>query len=307
MKIAYLILAHHQSAHLRRLISALDYADGHFFVHVDLKSDFSRFAGLEKSNVTVLQKRINVYRAGFSQITAMLSLVEAALQLHAFDYYIFLSGVDYPIKDNRYIHEFLMQHRGVNFINFYPLTGDAAGIHHLTKYHLVDLVAGLPGPLALLMRLMLRVVNLILPDRKIMSGMVPFRGSTSWCLQHDTVVYLRRFLCSGEGRALLMFFRYGWSPDEMLFPTVVLNSPFAEQCRYYERDIKNAKEILRTENKAYLHYIDWSAGRENPTVLNMTDFEALQKSERLFARKFDEEKSRELLDRIDEMLLKRRI
>jgi len=39
----------------------------------------------------------------------------------------------------------------------------------------------------------------------------------------------------------------------------------------------------------------------------MTDFEALQKSERLFARKFDEEKSRELLDRIDEMLLKRRI
>lgn len=43
MNIAYLILAHHQPAHLRRLLAALDTDNAYFFVHVDAKVDSAPF------------------------------------------------------------------------------------------------------------------------------------------------------------------------------------------------------------------------------------------------------------------------
>jgi hypothetical protein len=54
--------------------------------------------------------------------------------------------------------------------------------------------------------------------------------------------------------------------------------------------------------KAYLHYIDWNDLREDPAILDITDFEKISQSEALFARKFDEQKSRDLLDQIDARL-----
>ncbi|MCY7393831.1 MAG: hypothetical protein LH647_20735, partial [Leptolyngbyaceae cyanobacterium CAN_BIN12] len=54
---------------------------------------------------------------------------------------------------------------------------------------------------------------------------------------------------------------------------------------------------------AKLHHIDWSVDREDPAVFDTSDFSALQESDALFARKFSESKSKQLLDSIDEMLL----
>jgi hypothetical protein len=62
---------------------------------------------------------------------------------------------------------------------------------------------------------------------------------------------------------------------------------------------------MKNENKAYLHYIDWNPKRENPTQLNLSDFDQLTKSDALFARKFNEKKSKELLDAIDQKILNR--
>lgn len=248
---------------------------------------------------------MTVNRAGISQLQAMLRLIDAAVSSgHNVDYYIFLSGADYPIKDNGYIMRFLMQHDGTNFINFYPLVNGAAGDIHITRFHCVDVMACVPKPIGFCLRCCLRVVNWLLPGRQLPSGITPFRGSTSWCLHRETMVYVQHFAASLGGRRLLRFLRCAWGSDEIFFPTVVLNSPFAERCRFYQRDIKDACEPRKTENKAYLHYIDWNPLRENPAVLTMADFDALQKSEYLFARKFDEQISRELLSAIDAVVLK---
>jgi hypothetical protein len=59
---------------------------------------------------------------------------------------------------------------------------------------------------------------------------------------------------------------------------------------------------MRNENKAYLHYIDWNPERENPAILTMQDYFLLKSSEALFARKFNEVKSKQLLDAIDVMI-----
>lgn len=50
-------------------------------------------------------------------------------------------------------------------------------------------------------------------------------------------------------------------------------------------------------------YIDWSAAGAHPKVLNHTDLDALKKTDDLFARKVNTEKSGKLLDELDQFIL----
>lgn len=51
-------------------------------------------------------------------------------------------------------------------------------------------------------------------------------------------------------------------------------------------------------NTTDLRYVDWSEGEDHPKILDDTDYEKVMSSGKLFARKFDEEKSRKIIDRI---------
>lgn len=51
-------------------------------------------------------------------------------------------------------------------------------------------------------------------------------------------------------------------------------------------------------NTTDLRYVDWSEGEDHPKTLDDTDYEKIMSSGKLFARKFDEEKSRKIIDRI---------
>lgn len=305
MRVAYLILAHDQPSHLRRLISVLSAEYAHCFVHIDQRSDISRFAGVADLPRVTVRSRMAVHHSGFSQPLAMIDLLREAWNRGAYDYFIFLSGVDYPIKDTAHIYTYLCQHEGTNFINFYPLVENADCVRNLTEYHFVDELSGLPGPIRLPLRLAVCTLNRVLPGRRFHDRLVPYRGSAYSCLYRDTVGYVLGFLDTPEGRALLDFFRRARCSDEMVFQTVILNSPWAAHCRFYDRDVRQNSRTMKNENKAYLHYIDWSPHRENPALLVESDYSHLEATDFLFARKFDEVRSGELLDAIDRRLLKR--
>ena len=51
-------------------------------------------------------------------------------------------------------------------------------------------------------------------------------------------------------------------------------------------------------NTTDLRYTDWSEGGAHPKTLDDTDYEKIMSSGKLFARKFDEEKSKKIIDRI---------
>ena len=108
MKIAYLIIAHDQPRQFKRMIKALDSEYVSFFVHIDSKRNISEFSCSNfKDNVIFIKNRISVVQGGFSLTQAMISLMRKASIRNEFDYFIFLSGRDYPIKDNNYIYNFL--------------------------------------------------------------------------------------------------------------------------------------------------------------------------------------------------------
>ena len=88
-----------------------------------------------------------------------------------------------------------------------------------------------------------------------------------------------------ENATLRRFATLCWGPDEFLFATVIMNSPF------------RASVI----NNNY-RYMDWSLGGANPKLLTMEDFGSLRSSDMLFARKFDMVVDSEVLDKIDTLI-----
>lgn len=73
-----------------------------------------------------------------------------------------------------------------------------------------------------------------------------------------------------------------WGPDEFLFNSLIMNSPFRS----------NISE------KKNLRYIDWSEGNASPKVLKMEDFEKVINSNCFIARKFDENVDKEIIEKI---------
>ena len=65
------------------------------------------------------------------------------------------------------------------------------------------------------------------------------------------------------------FFEYSLTPDECLFQTVFMHSPF--------------KDTQRDK----ITYLEWAENKNNPRVLKTEDYNLLKKSDCLLARKFD--------------------
>lgn len=303
MKIAYLILAHNQPNHLSRMINTLNSENVSFYVHIDRKSDISPFnLSQYPENVFFLENRITVTHGGFSMVDAIIRLMIEALKDNGTEYFIFLTGWDYPIKDNKSIFNFLSNSYPMNFLNFYPLVGDANLIKNIQRYYFIDFIGQFPKPIRIPLKIIQYLIQTIPLNRKFIPGMTPYRGSSSFCLNRTTVAYIIEFVNSEKWRKYIDFFKFVSCADEIFFHTIILNSPNAAACRFYERDIINSKTPMKNENKAYLHYIDWNSKRENPAQLDMTDLEKLMSSDALFARKFNEVKSRQLLESIDQTL-----
>jgi hypothetical protein len=112
MKIAYLILAHNNYNHLRRLVKALNGSTSTFFIHIDKKSEMPD--NLHDFENVIFVKRSKVWWSGWSIVDATLRLMRVAVS-HGFDYYILLSGTDYPIRPNSFLYEKLST--GNEYIN----------------------------------------------------------------------------------------------------------------------------------------------------------------------------------------------
>jgi hypothetical protein len=102
-------------------------------------------------------------------------------------------------------------------------------------------------------------------------------------MPRDCARYVLDFIRSNPH--VLRFFEETAVPDEMLFQTVVMNSPF--HSRVSQDDLR---------------FIDWSDDDDSPAILTSDRFDELMASGELFARKFDPVIDHIVLDRIDAVL-----
>jgi hypothetical protein len=292
MKIAYLILAHDNPIHFQKLVGALNSGSSYFFIHVDLKSRAQPFFSIKGSNIYFVQKRIPVYWGDFSMVDATLRLLRLAFEAEdKYDYFVLLSGTDYPIQPTSYINHFFEKNFGTEFMNIVQIPCKAFDkpLSRLTTYY--PCLGG--SKIAKIIQISIVKTGLYFAHRdykKTFGELKPFGGSSWWALSHGACNYILKFV--DTEKKIVKFFKNTINPDESFFQTIIGNSS-------YKKNIKRN-----------LTYTDWSAGGSHPVRIsekNLSFFESslyfraedlYGKGELLFARKFSD-KSEKIVREIE--------
>ncbi|RYL95745.1 glycosyl transferase family 14 [Sporolactobacillus sp. THM7-4] len=288
MKIAYLIIAHDNFDHLKRLIRAIQTEYTYFFIHIDRKAP--QVSLDEFYHVQVIPKHYAIKWGGFSMVEATIELLKTACHFDAFDRYILLSGVDYPIKSNTYIKELFEKNQTINFIEAEPMPTVNKPFDRLFCYRLeCERNVTLKSLPVKAVNRLVRLSGIRRPYPQEHPDYRPFAGSQWWAFNDAFVDYLLNFL--SENAEWITFFKHTFVPDEMFFQTIIMNSPFAATVR------------------PTLTYVDWVSGPPYPYTiqklhLNLFKNEFIYASHRLsiycFARKFNDD-SAELINEIEKI------
>jgi hypothetical protein len=281
-RVAHLILAHAHPAQLDRLIKRLNHVNGYVFIHLDAKIDIDPFLFLEKkhTNCVLLKDRYSINWGGYSMIHATLRSMEAILKSHSFDFIQLMSGSDYPTKPIADYHEMLYRHKGKSFMEVVDDHSDWSkdSKDKITYYHLVD--KRFPGRYWVQWS-----INGIAPRRRFPSELV-FKGRSQWMtLDHAHVQYVLDF--EKNNPKIIRYFKYTWGADEYFFQSILYASPFR-------------KDLINNN----WNYILWTKGKASPEILTISDLPQLLEHPSFFGRKFDPNKSKELMDELDQLHVK---
>ncbi len=291
MKIAYLILAYKYPQQLFRLTNALQSEHSAFYVHIDKRVDISMFRKtlLSSSNNITFVERENSHWGSIGSVKAVLNGIREALSSSEhYDYLYVMSGQDYPIKSVRFIEDFISKNTDKIFMQCMKLPdgcwGPDGGLNRIRHYHYHNLKN----------RMTIKIVNRCL---KYLNVFLPKRKSPSYIKEYYAGEFLFGFNRAVASHALafvddhadyLNFHKYTYCCDEIFFPTLLMNSL--------------TDEIISNIANKNLTYVDWNKP-ERPTIFRVGDFEALSKSDKLFARKFDINVDSKILDMIDERIM----
>lgn len=283
MAVAYLIMGHKHPGQILRLIHSLKDSSAFFVIHIDKRASddvYSPLRDYAAANPNVfLTKRIRCYWGGFGIARAMIECVKVAVRAgRHFDYAILLSGQDYPIKNAREIADFFEKNKGAEFIESFPLSKANRWTDHGGYFQAMNRVRYWT------FFIRSRSFHLRL-TRKFPFGWEPHGGSQWWCLSKECILYIDSFI--RRNPAFVRYFKYVLIPDESLFQSILSNSSFHDK-------------IVNDD----LRYIDWEHPNPNyPRTMETGDFDYLRTSPKLFARKFEPDRSKNCLDLIDAELL----
>jgi hypothetical protein len=269
MRIAYLVMIHHNFPQFKWIINAIYTPDDYFIIHIDktamqsFREQVNHYVG-NLANVKYLIPH-RMIRFGWSIVeTELRAIRELASSEHEWKYLINVSGQDYPIKSISTIKAKLTAEWPRNFIEVIPLT-KIAELHphdpHLARRLAFEMFG--------------RVVTtrIRLPFSKM--GDVDYKGTAWFMLTRD---FCEWFLSNQITNEIARRVKYTWNPDELFFQTLVMNSPYRNSlAEHYGREII------------------WPGDTASPKTLCMEDYERLSASPGLFARKFDEAVDRQVL------------
>lgn len=284
-KIAFLIAAHGDPAVLKRLVTALDYKMFDIYIHIDKKTDISKFNfssySLKYSRLVVLDDRVKVYWAGISQVEALIKMYKAAKSGGDYCRFVTLSGNDYPLKSNRKIYETLIA----------PDKEFIMGNKEDARWKYTDYFFPTLGIFGKVLTRVLRLLHIKRKPLKIDGKEVDIYFAPSWHgLSAECVSYI---LYQIERRGeYIKYFRHTFGSDELLIPTLVFNS-----AAFKERTLRSDFPAGTHYNeKPALHYINYEPVVQ---VFKAEDYQKLASSGKLFTRKVRSGVSDSLMDMID--------
>jgi hypothetical protein len=289
MNIVYIVLAHHYPEQLIRLLYRLNKTQSTILVHLDRKMDENCVRQIKKStdsssNIHYLPRSFCIW-GDFGMVQAANDAIRTIIddQIPC-DYACLLSGQDYPIKPHTELVSFLSAHLGHSFLEYFPLPSENwtnGGINRYEEWHFsLPILSGFPKLRNKLCRVSRRIFNHLLPKRKMPYRLIPYGGSSWWCLAYPSLKYINDY--NHDYKYFSEFFKHALSPDELFYQTILLNSPLSSTIIGHN-----------------LTYADWQRG--SPKILGTEDIDRIKQSNMFFARKIDINTDSNILDALDNL------
>lgn len=290
MKHAYLIMAHNQFHILEVLLKLIDDERNDIFLHIDKKVsnfDFNHFKNVVKKSNLYFTKRYDIRWADISQTMATVNILEEAVKnKQIYKYYHLLSGVDLPLKNQDQIHAFF-ENKNNEFIHFCSKENRKIVMDRYIYMHFFTKYLREKNKVYKILRLIDKIIYLF---QKIVSvkynkyNKLKIKVGASW---FSITEKFAEYVIENKNN-ILKLYNHTKMADESFLQTLVYNSNFRKNL--YKKGVEN------DDYMACLRYIDWTRG--NPYVWKISDYDNLVNSNYLFARKFDEKESKELIDKI---------
>lgn len=296
IKHAYLIIAHNNFWQLTILLRLLDDIRNDIFLFIDKKNiekaDQNNIrASVSRSHMSIFSP-FEINWGGYSQCRAELFLMKKAKEKDNYRYYHLLSGVDLPLHNQNYIHDFFQQHDGYEFLAFVGKEiSEKVKPEERMKYYYLFSDINITNKLLkkafhFLNRILLFVQRKVGINRIKKERLIIGYGTNWFSITCELVDYILSKKVDIE-----RLFSKSFCCDEVFIHTLILNSPFKD--RIFTTD---GLRDCREDRQGSLRYINWWDG--NPKTWTIKDKqEILEAKERgyLFTRKFDEKQDKEII------------
>lgn len=294
MKIAFLISAHTDAAHLQRLIHSLPEGSA-FYIHIDRKSNITPFRRILTSpQVHFISHRVNVVWGSINEVEYQMELIRAALSDGNADYLITISGMDYPVWSNQRIIDYLSADLRLNYLQGIAMLHQGKNAETYTRFRFFADKPWRNGSWRSKLRVSLRHAIAALGIRKTLTihtknkEYMLYKGAAWWAIRPD----LARLVLQewDHNERLVQYFRTSFCPAETFVQTVAFNSKFAPFCQLSIGQYKSLAALTP------LTYIDYG---KQVKILTEEDYQAIKASKKMFCRKTVSGTSDRLLERID--------
>ena len=298
MKLAFLITAHTDPTHLKRMIDSLP-QDSVFLVHIDAKADITSFTSIiSNPHVYFIKDRTNVMWGSIGVVEAQMKLINKALELHCkvpIDYLVMLSGQDYPLWSNERILSFLSQNKGKEFIVTMCMENQGEAAQLYREHRPFNYKYWRYGSLGSKFRVALRKIIYAIGIRKSIHfkangrSYVIYKGSMNWIISPELATLALDYWENNP--EYVHYFHDGFAPDETFIQTLTAHSEYASKA------ILMKGKFMGLESITPLHYMDYTNGTK---IFTEKDFDTLIQSDKMFCRKVVTGKSDKLMDMIDQ-------
>lgn len=309
-KIALLFLVHKYPEQLSRLLCRMDDKRFDFFIHIDAKSDINKFKGIDNrikySNIIWVKNRIKTYFNDFSLVQATVNTIKEAVD-NDYQYYILLTGQDYPIKNNDYIYNTLSTNYPISYIDMYGVeeafSNGVNWVEHIgynyfsqaVRKHILDMVGAkfYFSKYGYIVKIIPKIFDNIMtmcgysPRKRIrQTEYVYSAGSHFWILPDISVKYIVKKY--KDDPKINNIFKHIAAPEESYFQTILSSMPnLILPYGMYDQFFSTKKEMDNPALRLIKWYENGKHTSGHPAIWKIEDIPVIDASEALFARKFD--------------------
>ncbi|WP_066308364.1 beta-1,6-N-acetylglucosaminyltransferase [Aquimarina aggregata] len=275
IKIAYFILVKHFPKQFKRLFKAIHHPENHYLILINQKTDINTIRDiktfLEDYSNAYFLKSTTIDRGKYNRIQSQLNGMKYLLnRCLKWDFFINLSGQDFPLKSQDFILDFLNRNKSKNFIKIVSQVRVRPDTLSRVENYFQEIDVGFLG---------------VPYKRSFMKNVTSYVGGQWMILTRSCC----EFIChSPEVKKFEDFYDKILIANESFFQTILMNTSFKET-------------IINDDKRAVMWLADGDVNVKPKTFTGL-DIDFLMQEENFFAQKFDEGVDESILEILEEIL-----